>query len=204
MRDQRCAGTVHRLLDELEGLLSTPQNTITAVDGLTTAMPVGATVMGTGSVDGSTTRGREFGSTDAPSVELASGQQGPAGGRAEERVTTNSGYSGVGARRRSSSSSGNSSLTQRLRSILISLREAVFRYASFLEFLPAPERVDRRMIVPGAGVDGEGIGNKKGQDQEKDVDVLDPEVGRTVIIVNADYASREFGIEKFGGSVQYS
>lgn len=208
MRDQRCADTVQRLLDDLEDLLSTPQNVIiTAVDGTTTGMPVGGTTMRTEGINDSTADGkrREFGSTDAPSVELASGQQGPAWGRAEEIIETKSGHSVVGARRRissssssnsssSSSSSGNNSLAQRLRSNLISIREAVFRHASFLEFLSAPGSVERRMIVSSAGADEKGTGNRKELD-EKDADVLDPEVRRTIIVVNEEYKSCEVGVD---------
>ncbi|CAM9439487.1 unnamed protein product, partial [Hapterophycus canaliculatus] len=45
-------------------------------------------------------------------------------------------------------------LTQLLRSNLLSVREALFRHASFLEFLPAPETVDRARVVPGGDVEG--------------------------------------------------
>lgn len=168
MRDQRCADTVHRLLNDLEGLLSSSrtQNKRTTTDRPVAAVPIRADVTGSGSVRGDT----------VPSVEV-DGQRGPAWGGTEE-TTAAAEKLGEGAarvRRSSLSNSGNTSLTQQLRSKLISLREAMFRHASFLEFLPAPERVDRLMIVPGAGMDGEVIINKQG-DQDADVDELDPEV----------------------------
>lgn len=45
-------------------------------------------------------------------------------------------------------------LAQLLRFSLLSLREAFFRHATFLEFLPAPERVDRKRFVPEWDVEG--------------------------------------------------
>lgn len=159
MRDQRCADTVHRLLNDLEDLLSSsqPQNKRGTADGTIAAVPAGTLPGGTG-VEGD-------------------GQQGPAWGGAEETAAATEKLEEGATRVRSNSlsNSGNASLTQQLRSKLISLREAVFRHASFLEFLPAPERVDRLMIVPGAGADGEVITNKQG-DQDIEADELDPEV----------------------------
>lgn len=68
-------------------------------------------------------------------------------------------------------------LTEQLRSSLLSLREALFRHASYLEFLPAPERVDRKRAVQGEGV-GDGIpgGTGDGAGEENGGDELDPEV----------------------------
>lgn len=69
------------------------------------------------------------------------------------------------------------SLTGQLRSSLLSLREALFRHASYLEFLPAPERVDRKRAVQGDGVGG-GIpgGTGDGAGEVNAGDELDPEV----------------------------
>lgn len=70
-------------------------------------------------------------------------------------------------------------MTQLLRSNLLSIREALFRHASFLEFLPAPETVDRTRVVPGG--DADGIPSRTPGDEEEDTegigeDALDPEV----------------------------
>ena len=69
------------------------------------------------------------------------------------------------------------SLTKLLRSSLLSLREALFRHASFLEFLPAPERVDRKRAVQWGGV-GDGLPGEVGEGaaEDKDGEELDPEV----------------------------
>lgn len=76
------------------------------------------------------------------------------------------------------SSDDNRSLTQLLRSNLLSLRAAFFRHASFLEFLPAPERVDQSRVVPGG--DAEGASSGAPEDQEDGEggggEELDPEV----------------------------
>lgn len=67
------------------------------------------------------------------------------------------------------SSTNDGTLTRRLRSRLLSLREAMFRHASFLEFLPAPGTVDRVRAVPGgANMDGSAVDDGE--------DSLDPEV----------------------------
>lgn len=70
------------------------------------------------------------------------------------------------------------SLTQLLRSNLLSLRAAFFRHASFLEFLPAPERVDQSRVVPGGNVEGSASGAPEDQEEgEGGVgEELDPEV----------------------------
>lgn len=46
------------------------------------------------------------------------------------------------------------SLAKPLRFSLLSLREAFFCHATFLEFLPAPERVDRKRFIPEWDVEG--------------------------------------------------
>lgn len=77
---------------------------------------------------------------------------------------------------------GDQNLTQLLRSNLLSLREALFRHASFLEFLPAPEKVDRRRTVSGGGVDAT---SSRGQEEEEAGvggarEEIDPEVNNAV------------------------
>lgn len=57
---------------------------------------------------------------------------------------------------------------QQLRSNLLSLREGLFRHSSFLEFLPAPAKVDKSRVVPRKGVEGSTT-----EDEEEE---LDPEV----------------------------
>lgn len=77
--------------------------------------------------------------------------------------------------------SSDHTLTQLLRANLLSLREALFRHASFLEFLPAPEKVDRRRTVPGGDVDATGA---QGREKEtKEAGEVDPEVGRFLRLV---------------------
>lgn len=66
-------------------------------------------------------------------------------------------------------STSDGTLTRRLRSKLLSLREALFRHASFLEFLPAPGTVDRARAVPG-GTNMDGSAADDGEES------LDPEV----------------------------
>ena len=82
----------------------------------------------------------------------------------------------------------NRSLTDLLRSSLLSIREALFRHASFLEFLPAPERIDRKRVVQGEGgmeggipgrLAGDGSGQEKGGGEE-----LDPEVNEAFFFLS--------------------
>lgn len=70
------------------------------------------------------------------------------------------------------------SLTQLLRSNLLSLRAAFFQHASFLEFLPAPERVDHSRVVPGGDLKGaaSGVPGDQEEGEEEIEEELDPEV----------------------------
>lgn len=59
------------------------------------------------------------------------------------------------------------SLAQLLRFSLLSLREAFFRHATFLEFLPAPERVGRKRFIPEWDVEGPNTKASQGEMEEK-------------------------------------
>lgn len=190
MRDQSSADTIRRLIDDLQASLMQAKDDKPFSDGRVDSMTSGATVEYSGSATGSMTHGKRAnwkrsGSGDGvdaqPKANVTLGQQrSPGWGVSDEtRGVVNPACSGDGGRRLSSSSnadSNNISLTQRLRSILLSLREALFRHAAFLEFLPAPDRVNRRMSIPGAGVDD--FGSRGERRPEEEVEPLDPEVTR--------------------------
>ncbi|CAM9880890.1 unnamed protein product, partial [Pylaiella littoralis] len=124
MRDERCAETIQRLLDDLRGVLLSRRAGDRDANGLENVQE----------------KGLGWGDT---SIRRARG--GGLGGSAESVAGTSSAPT---------SFEDDLSLTQLLRANLLSLREALFRHASFLEFLPASERINRSRDVPGGGVEG--------------------------------------------------
>lgn len=96
------------------------------------------------------------------------------------------------------------SLTQLLRSNLLSLRAAFFRHASFLEFLPAPERVDQSRVVPGGDLEGAASGAPEDQEEgDGEVgEVLDPEV-RVCLRCQAGWKNRGGLCPVFLGEITY-
>eukprot|EP00903_Cladosiphon_okamuranus_P015016 g13894.t1 len=150
MRDERCAETIQRLLDDLHGLLQSRK---------------------AGDRDGNLAGNVEE-KNPGPVWGGGSRAAGRRGGRREgesELASTSSAHMPP---------DDNRSLTQLLRSNLLSLRAAFFRHASFLEFLPAPERVDKDRVVPGGDLEDVASGVPEDQEEgdEGVGEVLDPEV----------------------------
>ncbi|CBJ30237.1 conserved unknown protein [Ectocarpus siliculosus] len=147
MRDERCAETIHRLLNDLDGLLVSRQ--------------VGDT-----------------GSFLAGNLDEKAPGWGGSINRPQEEQDRRSDHT-VTSSAPAESDDDDRTLTQLLRCKLLSIREALFRHASFLEFLPAPERVDRNRHVPGVDVDV-GVGREDGAhhpEQEKEEEEEEREVG---------------------------
>ncbi|CAM9256084.1 unnamed protein product [Ectocarpus sp. 12 AP-2014] len=152
MRDERCAETIHRLLNDLDRLLVSRRVGDT---GSFLAEKLYEKAPGWG------------GSINRPQEEQDR--------RSDHTITSSA---------PAESDDDDRTLTQLLRCKLLSIREALFRHASFLEFLPAPERVDRNRHVPGVDVDV-GVGQEDGahqpgeeeeEEREKGEDEIDPEV----------------------------
>ncbi|CAM9400850.1 unnamed protein product [Ectocarpus fasciculatus] len=153
MRDERCAETIHRLLNDLDGLL--------------VSRHIGDT-----------------GSCLAGSLDEKAPGWGGGINRPQEDQDRRSDHT-ITSSTPAASDDDDRTLTQLLRCKLLSIREALFRHASFLEFLPAPERVDRNRHVPGVDVDV-GVGREDGapqpeeeeeeEEREGGGDEIDPEV----------------------------
>ncbi|CAM9618005.1 unnamed protein product [Scytosiphon promiscuus] len=147
MRDERCAQTIERLLDDLDGLLLSRK--------------VGDEDVGCGRDDGD----------KGPAWGVGSSSDRPEGvGGGSEYAATSSTPAALDDDR---------TLTQLLRSNLLSIREALFRHAAFLEFLPAPETVHHTRVVPGGDADGPAVSQTPEQEEETEEgggEELDPEV----------------------------
>eukprot|EP00904_Undaria_pinnatifida_P004042 jgi/Undpi1/13639/HiC_scaffold_9.g03293.m1 len=164
MRDESCGDTIQRLLDGLEDLLRSRR---LGVDGDGDAWKRPPTVL----------------LLPSPAPCTQGSPRDNSSGRKGGSKTTMAALDTVAV------PNNNRSLTDLLRSSLLSIREALFRHASFLEFLPAPERIDRKRVVQGegameggipGGLAGDESGQEKGGGEELDPEVaLMPQEGET-------------------------